>query len=271
VKRYADRPESDSPLLAERTRAAELLIQQRELLAALPAVKRPAAKLVLTLAAQRIPLRGIAKRSFLQAIDAARAAARRVGEALAADGVIADPADIFMLTAQELQAAGSDGSLSGLVERRRATRVAYQALEFAATEWQGLPEAVADADSEAVAASGPVAVSRVLTGTGVSSGCVEGFVRVVTDPSFTDVEPEEVLVAPTTDPSWSSIMFISSALVVDMGGALSHAAVVARELRIPCVVGTRTGTRELHTGDWVRVDGTAGTVEILARGGERGG
>jgi phosphohistidine swiveling domain-containing protein len=265
AKRYADRPESDSPLLAERTRAAELLTQQRELLAALPVVKRPAAKLVLTLAAQRIPLRGIAKRSFLQAIDAARAAARRVGEALAADGVIADPADIFMLTAQELQAAGSDGSLSGLVERRRATRVAYQALEFAATEWQGLPEAVADADSR------PVAASRVLTGTGVSSGCVEGFVRVVTDPSFTDVEPEEVLVAPTTDPSWSSIMFISSALVVDMGGALSHAAVVARELRIPCVVGTRTGTRELHTGDWVRVDGTAGTVEILARGGDHGG
>jgi pyruvate,water dikinase len=106
----------------------------------------------------------------------------------------------------------------------------------------------------------------VITGTGVSRGVVEGFARVVTDPSFADVEPDEVLIAPTTDPSWSSIMFISSALVVDMGGALSHAAVVARELRIPCVVGTRDGTRSLRTGDWVRVDGTAGTVEVLARG-----
>jgi pyruvate,water dikinase len=88
---------------------------------------------------------------------------------------------------------------------------------------------------------------------------------VVTDPSFTDVEPDEILVAPTTDPSWSSIMFISSALVVDIGGALSHAAVVAREFGIPCVVGTYDGTRVLRTGDRVRVDGTAGTVEIIER------
>jgi pyruvate,water dikinase len=60
-------------------------------------------------------------------------------------------------------------------------------------------------------------------------------------------------------------MFISSALVVDIGGALSHAAVVARELGIPCVVNTRTGTRRLRTGDRLRVDGAKGTVEILER------
>jgi phosphohistidine swiveling domain-containing protein len=264
IARYAERPDNDSPVLAERARAAELPDRQQELLAALPAIKRPGAKLVLGLAAQRIPLRGIAKRSFLQAIDAARAAARRAGDALAADGVIDDPSDIFLLTAEELQAAGGS-PLDALVERRHATRTSYQALEFAATEWQGLPETVSVAD----ALGAPDAPLQSITGTGVSSGVVEGFVRVVTDPSFADVEPEEVLVAPTTDPSWSSIMFISSALVVDMGGALSHASVVARELRIPCIVGTRNGTRTLHTGDWVRVDGGAGTVEVLARAGER--
>jgi phosphoenolpyruvate synthase/pyruvate phosphate dikinase len=79
------------------------------------------------------------------------------------------------------------------------------------------------------------------------------------------VGSDEILVAPTTDPSWSSIMFVSSALVVDIGSALSHAAVVARELGLPCVVNTREGTRLLRTGDRVRVDGTAGTVEILER------
>jgi len=129
---------------------------------------------------------------------------------------------------------------------------------FAATEWQGPPETIEDesaADERA----------ELLTGTGVSAGVIDGVVRVVSDPSFTDVEPDEVLVAPTTDPSWSSIMFISSALVVDIGGALSHAAAVARELRIPCVVNTRNGSRVLRTGDRVRVDGDAGTVEVLAR------
>jgi pyruvate,water dikinase len=60
-------------------------------------------------------------------------------------------------------------------------------------------------------------------------------------------------------------MFISSALVVDIGSALSHAAVVARELGLPCVVNTRSGTRDLRTGDLVRVDGTAGTVTVLER------
>jgi phosphoenolpyruvate-protein kinase (PTS system EI component) len=58
-------------------------------------------------------------------------------------------------------------------------------------------------------------------------------------------------------------MFISAALVVDIGGALSHAAVVARELGIPCVVNTREGSRLLRTGDLIRVDGGAGTVEVL--------
>jgi pyruvate,water dikinase len=90
-------------------------------------------------------------------------------------------------------------------------------------------------------------------------------VRVVHDPDFTDVEPGEVLVAPTTDPSWASIMFVSAALVVDIGSVLSHAAVVARELGLPCVVNTRVGTRVLRDGDLVRVDGTAGTVTILRR------
>jgi pyruvate,water dikinase len=113
----------------------------------------------------------------------------------------------------------------------------------------------------------PVAGERpdVVEGVGVSAGVVEGLVRVVTDPSFDDVEPDEVLVAPTTDPSWASIMFVSSALVVDIGGPLSHAAVVARELGVPCVVNTRSGSRVLRTGDRVRVDGTTGRVEILER------
>lgn len=60
-------------------------------------------------------------------------------------------------------------------------------------------------------------------------------------------------------------MFISSGLVVDIGGALSHAAVVARELGIPCVVNTGSATKTITTGDRIRVDGTNGTVEIFAR------
>jgi rifampicin phosphotransferase len=258
IARYADRPESESPILREQARAAEVVRIRGALLDALPAWRRPGAKLVLDLAAKRIPLRGVAKRSFLQAIDVARASARRIGELLAVDGRLEDVSDVFLLTGEELLAPAPE-DLAELVTVRRATRARYRSLALTTTEWTGLPE------TEPIDAPIDDAEASLITGTGVSSGVVDGVVRVVTDPSFSDVEPDEILVAPTTDPSWSSIMFISSALVVDIGGALSHAAVVARELGIPCVVGTGDGTRRLATGDHVRVDGSAGTVEILAR------
>jgi pyruvate, water dikinase len=76
-------------------------------------------------------------------------------------------------------------------------------------------------------------------------------------------------VAHTTDPAWAPVMFLAGGLVVDIGGQLSHAAVVARELGIPCVMNTLHGTRALKTGDRCRVDGAAGTVEILSRAGAR--
>jgi pyruvate,water dikinase len=60
-------------------------------------------------------------------------------------------------------------------------------------------------------------------------------------------------------------MMVASALVIDIGGPISHGAIVARELGIPCVTGTRTGTSAIRTGDKLRVDGSAGTVEIVER------
>ena len=94
---------------------------------------------------------------------------------------------------------------------------------------------------------------------------VEARVVVVTDPSTTDFEPGDILVAHTTDPSWASIMFLASTLVVDIGGLLSHATIIARELGVPCVMGTGSGTRDLRTGDVCRVDGAAGTIQVLKR------
>jgi pyruvate,water dikinase len=104
-----------------------------------------------------------------------------------------------------------------------------------------------------------------LQGIGASPGTVEGPVRVVHDPEDADVDDGEILVSATTDPSWAALMFISAGLIVDIGGTLSHAAVVARELGIPCVVNTKIGTRALRTGDVCRINGSTGLVEILRR------
>jgi pyruvate,water dikinase len=302
VERYATRDASASPLARERETRARLPGMQRALLAELPAPVRPPVRALLAHAARTIPLRGLGKASFLQALDAARAAARRIGEHHALAGRLDEPGDVFYLTVPELL-AGCPAGARELVAFRRERREEYQGLRLPSF-WRGTPDperVTADAPDETApgdatsgdatsgdtvsggtvfgdtvfgdtvfgdtAAGEPAPGETLLTGIAAGSGVVEGLVRVVHDPDFTDVEPGEVLVAPTTDPSWASIMFVSAALVVDIGSVLSHAAVVARELGLPCVVNTGVGTRVLRDGDLVRVDGTAGTVEILRRAG----
>jgi phosphohistidine swiveling domain-containing protein len=244
-----------------RRQAERLRVQRAEMaravIAAVPTAARPAVRGLLAIAGRGILLRGVAKRSFLQAFDTCRAAARRAGELLAANGTIGQPEDVFYLVADELTRPGG-GDLVELVAQRRQRRARYEALLPLPETWRGLPPAIPRDTA-------PDPSQETVTGIGVSAGRVEGVARVLTTPDFDEVTPGEILVAPTTDPGWSSVMFISSALVVDIGGALSHAALVAREMGIPCVVNTRDGTRAIRTGDRVQVDGGAGTVEILER------
>jgi pyruvate,water dikinase len=93
---------------------------------------------------------------------------------------------------------------------------------------------------------------------------VEGIARVVLDQSHADdLNDGDVLVCHTTDPSWSTLFLVSSAVVIDVGSAMSHGAIVARELGIPCVINTRTGTTTIATGSRIRVDGATGVVDIV--------
>jgi pyruvate,water dikinase len=257
IEHYRARGESDSPLRRDRLATERLPVMQRQVLAALPAARRPSARLLLVAAARTIPLRGVGKASFLQALDVIRAAARRIGEHLVAEGVLDDPEDVFYLLADELTGPALVDARA-LVAARRAWRAEHLRVELPQS-WRGVPEPL---PAEPAGSDDDRAGSSV-SGIGAGPGVVEGLARVVTDPRFVDVEPGEVLIAPTTDPSWASIMFVSAALVVDIGSMISHAAVVARELGLPCVVNTRTGTRVFRDGDLVRVDGAAGTVELV--------
>jgi phosphohistidine swiveling domain-containing protein len=250
---YAAMDESQDPLVREAQLATQRREMEKAILTALPATHRPLVRTLFRMAEQRIPLRGIAKDAFLMSLDVLRASARRIGELLAARGVLADPEDVFFLTDDEIIAA-TPADVQDLIARRRERYNYYLGVQLP-SRWAGAPVpidlSVSDGESD------------VITGVGVSPGVVEGYARVVIDPDFDEVEPGEILVAASTDPSWASIMFISSALVVDIGGALSHAAIVARELGIPCVVNTGTGSRRIRTGDRCRVDGKTGTITIL--------
>ena len=139
-----------------------------------------------------------------------------------------------------------------LVARRRAERDRLRTerppLNFAGT--------YAVAKSE----SGELQPGQSLQGTPVSAGIAKGPVRVLTADSMDDLEPGEVLVSAFTDTGWTPYFSFAAAVVVDTGGEMSHAAVVAREFGVPCVVGTLRGSSVLRTGDVVEVDGATGKV-----------
>jgi len=103
-----------------------------------------------------------------------------------------------------------------------------------------------------------------ITGIGGSPGVIEGIARVVaSEAEFDSLRVGEILVCQMTNPAWQVLYGKIIAVVTDAGGTTSHPAVLAREYSIPAVVGTSTGTYDIKTGDRLRVDGTAGVVDIL--------
>ena len=240
---------------------AERVAQSRkgasaELLAGVPAAKRPAAKLLLKLTDVYWPLRETGKATLLHSVDVGRASARRLGEHMAAAGQIEDAEDTAYLTVEELVADRGKTNWIEEVGFRRAKREEY--LDYVLPQtWEGVPVPIVAADED-----GPDETTR-LEATGGSAGTAEGRVRIVDDPFETDLEDGDVLVCTTTDPSWAALFLIAAAVVIDVGGPMSHGAIVSRELGLPCVINTRSACKVLKDGDRVRVDGNAGTVEVL--------
>jgi phosphohistidine swiveling domain-containing protein len=253
---YSNRPDREDPRARERERAAVRVAAEAALLQTLPLPRRARARAVLRAAATFLPLREVGKAAFLQTIDAGRAAAREIGAALASSGTIEHPDDVFMLTIGELD-GGVDGEAGALVEHRRELRRRYQGLRLP-ERWTGEPEALPVART--------VPESAIVEGVPVSGGTVEGRARIVRDPSQArDFEPGDVLVCETTDPSWVVLFQLAAGVVIDVGGPLSHGAIVARELGIPAVINTRSGTSVIPDGSRVRVDGSSGRVEVLQK------
>jgi rifampicin phosphotransferase len=256
LEAYRALDEHDSPAATARRRIADRQVAERELLGRLPVYKRPVARLLLKLARRYVPMRGIGKGAFVQNFDVIRAAARHLGELLVADGVLDDRDDVFMLTADEIAGTDTEGYRDAVAVRRGVYEV-YRTLDVPAV-WVGAPEPVVDEpeiDTDA----------ETIHGVAASPGVIEAPVRVVLDPSTCEIVPGEILVARDTDPGWASLMFVSRGLIADIGGVMSHTAVVARELGIPCVVSTGHAVRLLHTGDVVRLDGGNGRVHIVSR------
>jgi pyruvate,water dikinase len=103
-----------------------------------------------------------------------------------------------------------------------------------------------------------------LVGLPVSAGTVEGRARVIADLAEADLEPGDILVTAYTDPSWTPAFVSIAGLVTEVGGLMTHGAVIAREYGVPAVVGVEGATRLIRDGQRLRVDGTKGLIEFMA-------
>jgi pyruvate,water dikinase len=213
---------------------------------------------------------------------------RAFGELLASKGVLADAEDVFHLQHYEIDQALADVMLAwasggeplGAAHLRPVIAERKRALEVLKT-WSPppalgpVPEALNDPAVQMLwgitqdtieswysqASSGD---EKEVRGYGASSGIVEGTARVLRDVNdIGQIRDGEILVCPVTAPSWGPVFGKIKAAVSDIGGTMSHAAIVAREYGMPAVVGTGQATKRIRTGQRVRVDGDRGVVTIL--------
>lgn len=163
---------------------------------------------------------------------------------------------IFFLVPADLDALVAGTDLSATIAARRKRRQTELTLE--------VPAVLFSDDLDAVGRPAPVpAGATTFAGIALSAGVAEGPALVLTEP----IEPPDgeafVLVCPSTDPAWVPLFAKASALVMETGGVLSHGAIVAREFGLPAVAGLPDATRQIRTGQRVRVDGGRGTVSVV--------
>jgi pyruvate,water dikinase len=194
------------------------------------------------------------KSLLIQVCDRFKRGYRALARALVAEGLLADEEELFFLRHEELGelVARRERGLATLARRRRALHAQQQALCFPDL-FVGPPSPLAEPEL----ADG----SEVLQGRPVSRGIVRGPARVVLDlEGASAIRPGEILIAPITDVGWSPYFHLIAGLATDVGSAISHGAVVAREYGVPAVVNLRVASRVIQTGDEVVLDGERGTL-----------
>jgi len=171
--------------------------------------------------------------------------------------VLREKEDIFYLSFQELHDVVRTNHVDDqLIAQRKDAFRSYQALT---------PPRVLTSDGEVIAGAyrRDDVPTGALVGLPVSAGTIEGRARVILDMAEADLEPGDILVTAYTDPSWSPLFVAIAGLVTEVGGLMTHGAVIAREYGLPAVVGVEQATRLIRNGQRIRVHGTDGYVEIL--------
>jgi pyruvate,water dikinase len=229
-------------------------------------IKRALVHILLSRSRKFMAIRENGKIPIVRVFDDTRRLLAAVAPALIDAGVLGAPEDMCFLRYQELRGvlSGDGGPGIGELERRRSAHEHCLELDLPELVEAG-PGWLRPLDDTFFIGRGmlPPATAETITGKlagmAASPGRVTATARVLVNP-FDDFEPGDILVAKTVDPGWAPLLSCAGAVVLDIGGVMSHGAVVARELGIPCVVNVKAGTEVLQTGTTVTVDGSTGEV-----------
>ena len=203
-----------------------------------------------------VGLRERPKSIMVFALASARRELGLVGAAAVAVGSIDRSEDAFFLDLHELREAATGVDHRATVRQRRET---YER----ELRRRHIPRLLLSDGTEPETMIISAAAPGALVGSPASVGVVTGPARVIMDPAGAHLEPGEILVAPSTDPGWTPLFLTAGGLVMEMGGSMSHGAVVAREYGIPAVVGVPDATSKISTGQLITVDGAAGVVTVV--------
>jgi nucleoside-diphosphate-sugar epimerase/phosphohistidine swiveling domain-containing protein len=211
------------------------------------------AKPVALLAARQLRDREARRDKVVRANWVLRGLLREYGRRLVDAEILHTADDVFYLLVDELDALPAD--VTGLVARRRAEQRRLASVT---------PPTVFSGNWEpSTTSSSALSSGGTLRGVGVCGGRVRGRVRIVRPETIDDLQPGEILVAEVTDVGYTAAFCYAAAVVTELGGPMSHAAVVAREFGFPCVVDVHGATKALPPGALVEVDGTTGEICVL--------
>ncbi|WP_157721763.1 PEP-utilizing enzyme [Tumebacillus avium] len=187
-----------------------------------------------------------------------------VGEQLVKSGVVESPQDVFFFYLDELiNVLREPVAFAELIEQRKDDWEASKSRKPTPTYGQPPEGDLNPALEEVMGPSAPQVEATQIKGAAASQGVYTGQVRVVLHPGdFSKIQPGEVLVCKTTTPAWTALFSVVGAIITDAGGILSHAGTVAREYKLPAVLGTRVATTMFRDGQTVTVDGTQGVVRF---------
>ena len=204
-----------------------------------------------------IGFREYPKYAMMQRFYVYKQALKKEAALLVQKKVIREPEDIYYLTFEELRKVADTYQLDySVITKRKADYEAYEKLT---------PPRVMTSDGEIITGeydTGDIP-KGALIGVPVSTGVIEGRARIVLKLEEAAVEEGDILVAAFTDPSWTPLLVSIKGLVAEVGGMMTHGAVVAREYGLPAVVSVENATRLIKDGQRIRVNGTKGYVEIL--------